>query len=377
MNLLLNFLMIYTEILGMSNLFLHSILNNIVLGNSIEVMKKIPTNSIDLIFADPPYYMQLQGELYRPNQSKVSSVDDEWDKFSGFKEYDKFSNDWLNEAHRILKKNGAIWVIGSYHNIFRVGKIIQDIGYWILNDIVWIKSNPMPNFKGTRFNNAHETLIWASKNKDSKYTFHYKSLKASNEDLQMRSDWYLGICQGEERLKGNDGKKIHSTQKPIDLLFRVILSTSNVGDIILDPFSGTGTTAAVAKKLGRQYIGIEKEELYYASSIERLNKVIPLQKEVLEYRIEYKLPLVAFSQLLVKGLIKTNQKLCDKKGNIANINIDGTITLNDGFTASIHKVGAHLQNKESCNGWTYWFLNTNNGNILIDDIRKLYREKYL
>lgn len=360
-----------------SSNYFNSILNSIILGDSIEVMKKIPDNSIDLIFADPPYYMQLQGDLYRPNQSKVDAVNDEWDKFSSFTEYDKFSNNWLKEAHRILKVNGAIWVIGSYHNIFRVGKIIQDIGYWILNDIVWIKSNPMPNFKGTRFNNAHETLIWASKNQKSKYTFHYKSLKASNEDLQMRSDWYLGICQGDERLKDTEGKKVHSTQKPIDLLFRVILSTSNVGDIILDPFSGTGTTAAVAKKLSRNYIGIEKEETYYKASIDRLNKIIPLEKDVLEYKIETKPPLVAFNQLLVKGLLKTNQVLCDKKNNIAKINIDGTITLSDGFTASIHKTGAYLQNKDSCNGWTYWFLQSNEGNILLDDIRKIYREKFL
>ena len=236
-------------------------LNKIIKGDCIEELKKLPENSVDLIFADPPYNLQLQGELYRPNQTKVSAVNDKWDKFSSFEEYDKFTYDWLKECKRVLKKDGSIWVIGSYHNIFRVGKIMQDIELWVLNDIIWIKTNPMPNFKGTRFNNAQETLIWASKNQKSKFTFHYKSMKTFNDDKQMRSDWYIPICNGGERIKVN-GEKAHSTQKPEALLFRIILSTSNIDDIVLDPFMGSGTTGAVAKKLKRNFIGIEKEDFY-------------------------------------------------------------------------------------------------------------------
>jgi DNA modification methylase len=357
---------------------LKDVLNSIILGDCIENMKKIPSESVNLIFADPPYFMQLQGSLYRPDQSKVDAVDDEWDKFDSFKIYDKFTREWLLECNRILKPNGTIWVIGSYHNIFRVGKEIQDIGFWILNDIIWIKSNPMPNFLGTRFNNAHETLIWASKSKNSKYTFHYKSLKAGNNDLQMRSDWYLGICQGEERLKDKNGKKVHTTQKPMELLFRVIMSSTNVGDVILDPFSGTGTTATVAKRLNRSYIGLERDETYYKESIKRLDTVKPIAKELLEYRIEKKEPLVAFTNLIEKGMIKIGQILIDKKNNIGIVNADGTITLKNEFVGSIHKTGAHLQEKESCNGWTYWFLKMPEGEAQsIDLIRKMYRAKYM
>jgi len=235
-------------------------LNKIIRGDCIEMLKKLPDNSIDLIFADPPYNLQLNGELWRPNQTKVDAVNDEWDKFTSFQEYDKFSEEWLRECRRVLKKDGTIWVIGSYHNIFRLGKIMQDIGFWILNDILWIKTNPMPNFKGTRFNNAHETLIWASKEKDSKYTFHYKTMKVFNDDLQLRSDWYIPICNGGERLKDKNGNKVHSTQKPEALLYRIIISSSNPDDVVLDPFMGSGTTGVVAKKLGRNFIGIEKEE---------------------------------------------------------------------------------------------------------------------
>jgi len=228
-------------------------LNKIICGDSLELLKNIPNDSVDLIFADPPYNLQLNGELYRPDQSKVDAVNDEWDKFDSFKDYDKFCEIWLKECYRVLKNTGSIWVIGSYHNIFRVGYLMQNIGYWLLNDVVWIKTNPMPNFKGTRFNNAHETMIWATKSKDAKYTFHYHSLKCMNDDLQMRSDWYIPICQGNERIKV-DGKKAHTTQKPIELLYRIILSTSNFGDTVLDPFCGSGTTAAVAKKLDKQFI---------------------------------------------------------------------------------------------------------------------------
>jgi DNA modification methylase len=234
-------------------------LNKIIKGDSIEVLKKLPDNSVDLIFADPPYNLQLNGDLWRPNQTKVDAVNDEWDKFTSFEKYDKFCEAWIKECKRILKKDGSIWIIGSYHNIFRVGKIMQDVGLWVLNDILWIKTNPMPNFKGTRFNNAHETLIWASKEQNSKFTFHYKTMKAFNDDLQMRSDWYIPICNGGERLKDEKGNKAHSTQKPEALLYRIIISTSNPGDVVLDPFMGSGTTGAIAKKLGRNFIGIERE----------------------------------------------------------------------------------------------------------------------
>ena len=268
-------------------------LNKIIKGDCIEILKKLPENSIDLIFADPPYNLQLKGELYRPNQTKVSAVNDEWDKFSSFDEYDKFTYDWLKECQRVLKKDGSIWVIGSYHNIFRVGKIMQDLGFWVLNDIIWIKTNPMPNFKGTRFNNAQETLILASKSQKSKVTFHYKSMKAFNDDKQMRSDWYIPICLGNERIRIN-GEKAHSTQKPEELLYRIILSTSDVGDIVLDPFMGSGTTGAIAKKLRRKYIGFEKEDFYKKVAEDRIKKVVPIDEEFLNYKIEKPKPKVTF-----------------------------------------------------------------------------------
>ena len=258
------------------------LMDKVILGDSIEVMKQIPDKSIDLIFADPPYNLQLENDLFRPNETKVNGVSEEWDKFKSFQEYDEFSTKWLAECRRILKDNGSIWVIGTYHNIFRVGKIMQDLGFWILNDVVWIKTNPMPNFKGTRFNNAQETLIWASKTKSSRYIFHYKTMKGYNDDLQMRSDWYIPICAGKERIKIN-GTKAHPTQKPEALLYRVLISTSNPGDVILDPFAGTGTTLAVSKELKRHYMGIEKDETYYNVIKERLNGIVSYQQNLLEY----------------------------------------------------------------------------------------------
>ena len=259
-------------------------LNNIHQGDCVELLKRIPDNSVDLIFADPPYNLQLNGDLFRPDTSKVDAVDDEWDKFDSFAEYDRFTNQWLAECHRVLKPTGSIWVIGSYHNIFRVGTALQNIGFWILNDIIWVKTNPMPNFKGTRFNNAHETLIWATKSQSSKFTFHYHSMKVMNDDLQMRSDWVIPICQGNERIKVN-GMKAHSTQKPEELLYRVLISSSNPGDIVLDPFSGSGTTAAVAKRLGRNYIAFERDEFYISVARERLEKITTVQKEMTGYPI--------------------------------------------------------------------------------------------
>ncbi len=352
-------------------------LNKIIKGDCVEELKKFPNDSVDLVFADPPYNLQLQGELYRPNQTKVLAVNDKWDQFASFEEYDKFTYNWLKECRRILKKDGSIWVIGSYHNIFRVGKIMQDLGLWILNDIIWIKANPMPNFRGTRFNNAQETLIWASKNKKSKYTFHYKAMKAFNDDKQMRSDWNIPICNGGERIKTN-GKKAHSTQKPEALLYRVILSTSNIDDIILDPFMGSGTTAAVAKKLKRNFIGIENEKFYIEIARKRIKKVKPLNVELLKYPIEEKKPKVPFGNLIESKLINVGDYLYAKDQKYkARILADATLRWND-IVGSIHKVSAGILNKVSNNGWTYWYIKDKKNNlILIDKIRDEYIKKYL
>src|SRR6185437_8124530 len=225
-------------------------------GDCLEEMAGLPEASIDLVFADPPYNLQLRGELQRPDQSRVDGVDADWDKFAGFAEYDRFTRDWLGAARRLLKPDGALWVIGTYHNVFRIGAILQDLGFWMLNDVVWRKSNPMPNFRGRRFTNAHETLLWCARGRESKYTFNYEAMKALNDELQMRSDWFIPVCGGPERLKGGDGAKAHPTQKPEALLHRVILASTRPGDTVLDPFFGTGTTGAVAKRLGRGFIGI-------------------------------------------------------------------------------------------------------------------------
>ena len=350
--------------------------NTIYNKDCIEGMKELPDNSIDLIFADPPYNLQLRNVLYRPNQSLVEAVNDSWDKFSSFEEYDKFSKEWLTECRRILKPTGSIWVIGSYHNIFRVGKIMQDLGFWILNDIIWIKTNPMPNFKGTRFNNAHETLIWAAKSKDSKPTFHYKAMKTFNDDKQLRSDWHIPICIGKERLKIN-GKKLHSTQKPEALLYRIIISTSNVGDIILDPFMGTGTTAVVAKKLNRRYIGFETNELYVKAAEERLSKITPLSLELLDYKVEQKPPRVPFGTLVEHGYIQPGDWLYsrDKKYK-ALVKANGSIEYN-GINGSIHKISALILGKKANNGWTYWYVKKNDKLISIDVIRKVFAQKQL
>lgn len=316
-------------------------LNKIHQGDCIELLKKLPDNSIDLIFADPPYNLQLNGELYRPNQTKVDAVTDEWDKFDSKEEYDKFTTLWLKECYRVLKPTGSVWVIGTYHNIYRVGAIIQNIGFWMLNDIVWIKTNPMPNFKGTRFNNAHETLIWSTKSQKSNYTFHYHSMKVMNDDLQMRSDWLIPICSGDERIKVN-GQKAHSTQKPAELLMRIILSTSNPNDIVLDPFSGSGTTAAVAKRLGRQYIAFEKEPFYIQVANDRLARIKPINKPLLEYRIEKRKPKVPFGNLIEKGYVKIGENLFSKDGKIsAQVLADSSISYN-GEVGSIHKVSANI-----------------------------------
>jgi site-specific DNA-methyltransferase (adenine-specific)/modification methylase len=335
----------------------------------------MPDNSVDLIFADPPYNLQLNGELYRPNQTKVDAVNDEWDKFDSMQAYDDFCKQWLSECHRVLKNTGSIWVIGTYHNIFRVGAIMQNLGFWLLNDIIWIKTNPMPNFKGTRFNNAHETLIWATKSKNSNYTFHYHSMKVMNDDLQMRSDWFIPICSGEERIKVN-GKKAHSTQKPAELLYRVILSTSNIGDLILDPFSGTGTTAAVAKRLGRRFIAFEREPFYIEVANDRLSKIKPLEKPLLEYKIEKRKPKVSFGNLIEKGYIKIGETLFSRdEKHTAIVLADASLQSKD-LVGSIHKVSATLLKKENNNGWSFWYVKRDGIMLSIDELRHHYEKKY-
>lgn len=345
--------------------------NQIIQGNCIEVLAQLPEKSVDLIFADPPYNLQLQNDLYRPNQSRVEGVFDQWDQFESFAAYDQFTQQWLSACKRVLKDNGTIWVIGSYHNIFRVGTALQNQGFWLLNDVIWVKTNPMPNFKGTRFTNAHETLIWASKTDKSKFTFHYKALKNFNDDLQMRSDWYLPICTGEERIKIN-GQKAHSTQKPEDLLYRIILATSNPNDVVLDPFSGSGTTAAVAKRLQRQYIGIEQEAFYVDVANQRLAQITPINLNLLDYKIETKPPKVPFGTLISIGWINAGEDLFSAdKTHAAQVQADSTLLWNDNI-GSIHKISAAILNRPANNGWKYWYVERNNKLILIDDLRQKY-----
>ena len=349
--------------------------NKIYQGDCIEVLKSFSDQSIDVIFADPPYNLQLNGELSRPDNSKVDGVFDEWDKFSSFSEYDSFTKEWLYQCKRVLKLNGTIWVIGSYHNIFRVGSVLQDLGYWILNDVVWRKSNPMPNFRGTRFTNAHETLIWASKNQKSKYTFNYDAMKSLNGDTQMRSDWFLPICSGNERLKVN-GIKVHSTQKPESLISRVILSSSKLGDIILDPFSGSGTTAAVAKKLSRKWIGIEKEKKYVVESLKRIEVVKVLKDNSVEItKSKKEEPRIPFGTLLERGLLSPGEILFDGRQRwFAKVRADGSLISNNS-KGSIHSVGAEVQGVSACNGWTFWHVKQKGNTIPIDSLRNFLRKE--
>ena len=349
--------------------------DRILEGDVIDVLQSLPDASVDLVFADPPYNLQLTGELKRPNQSRVAGVEDEWDKFSSFAAYDRFTHGWLAECQRVLKPNGTLWVIGSYHNIFRVGAVLQDLGYWILNDVVWRKTNPMPNFRGRRFANAHETLIWASPNADAKgYTFNYEALKELNDGLQMRSDWTLPICTGQERLKNDKGEKAHPTQKPEALLHRVLLASSEEGDLVLDPFFGTGTTGAVAKRLGRRYLGIERERDYIAVARERIRRVQPVEPMARAItRGKRQEPRVPFGQVVERGLIEPGTVLTDPRGKMAaKVRADGTLVARD-FTGSIHKVGAHVQGAEACNGWTFWHLDMNGKRVPIDLFRQQIR----
>ena len=344
--------------------------NKIINGDCLVELKKIPDRTFDLVFADPPYNLQLKNKLTRPDSSEVNAVDDKWDQFESFEKYDEFTISWLKECKRILKKNGALWVIGSYHNIFRLGTAIQNLGFWILNDVVWNKNNPMPNFRGTRFTNAHETLIWASKNQKSKYTFNYQSLKCLNDDLQMRSNWNLPICSGGERLKKN-GKKVHSTQKPESLLHRILLASSNRGDYILDPFLGSGTTAVVAKKLGRICFGIEKENKYFNAAKQRLNKTIPIEDNYLDtLQNNRSKPRIPFGSLVELGIVKPGMDIFDQKRKVnAKIMADGSIKYQKS-EGSIHKIAAKILGAESCNGWTYWHYNMNGSIVPIDNLRQ-------
>ena len=350
-------------------------LDQIIEGDCVERMRALPEGCADLVFADPPYNMQLKGELFRPDQSKVDAVDDHWDQFSSFSEYDRFTHEWLSAARRCLNDNGCLWVIGSYHNIFRVGAILQDLGFWILNDVVWRKSNPMPNFKGRRFTNAHETMIWAAKSEQTKYTFNYEAMKALNDDLQMRSDWTLPICSGGERIKGADGQKAHSTQKPESLLHRVVVSSTKPGDVILDPFFGSGTTGAVAKRLGRHFIGIEREKTYADVARARIAEITPAGSDVIEVTKSKRAePRIPFGWVVERGLLPVGTVLHGiRKHQTAKVRADGTL-ITSNASGSIHQMGAHVQGLDACNGWTFWQFQLPNGQLApIDVLRQQLR----
>ncbi len=347
-------------------------LNRILDGDCIAAMRSLPDASIDMVFADPPYNLQLGGDLNRPDGSRVDAVTNDWDRFDSFASYDSFTRAWLTEARRVLKPEGSLWVIGSYHNIYRVGSILQDLGFWILNDIVWRKANPMPNFKGTRFTNAHETLIWASQGEKSRYTFNYRTMKTLNDELQMRSDWVLPICSGPERLR-KGGTKVHPTQKPESLLYRVMLATTNKGDVVLDPFFGTGTTGAVAKRLGREWIGCERESLYRDAALERIELALPLDESAIATMQSAKSTVrVAFGMLVETGWIAPGTVVTDRKRRLAaTVRADGSLVAGQA-SGSIHRLGALLQGAPSCNGWTFWHIEHDGQAKPLDAIRQLY-----
>ncbi|HEY0526064.1 MAG TPA: site-specific DNA-methyltransferase [Stellaceae bacterium] len=348
-------------------------ISQIIQGDCVAAMSALPPESVDLVFADPPYNLQLAGELRRPNNSRVDGVDNDWDKFSDFAEYDRFSREWLTAAHRILKPDATLWVIGSYHNIYRLGALLQDLGFWILNDIVWRKTNPMPNFRGRRFTNAHETLLWCSTSKDARYTFNYEAMKALNDDLQMRSDWLFPLCSGPERLK-RDGRKAHPTQKPEALLHRVLLASSKPGDLVVDPFFGSGTTGAVAKRLRRRFIGIERDPDYVEVARDRIEAVEPLDPNLVAVvpskRDE---PRVPFGTLVERGLVAPGEILFDEKRRwTARVRADGTVVSADA-RGSIHQIGAQVQNAPACNGWAFWHVERNGRPVPIDILRQKVR----
>jgi modification methylase len=348
-------------------------LDTILQGDCIAEMARLPDKCVDMIFADPPYNLQLGGDLFRPEGGRVDAVDDDWDKFASLAVYDDFTREWLHEARRILKDDGTIWVIGSYHNIYRVGTLLQDAEFWILNDIVWRKSNPMPNFRGTRFTNAHETLLWCAKDEKARYTFNYQAMKALNDDLQMRSDWVLPICSGGERVKGADGSKAHPTQKPEALLYRILLACTKPGDVVLDPFFGTGTTGAVARRLGRHWIGIERERGYVNVALERIESTLPLDESAMETMADKRsAPRVAFGVLVESGVCAPGTLLTDARRRFsARVRADGSIESGP-HSGSIHKVGAALQGAPSCNGWTFWNIDDGSPVEPLDTLRQKY-----
>ena len=360
------------------NTHMQKYLNQILCGDCIEIMRKIPDASVDAVFADSPYNLQLgEKTLYRPeDQTAARAVRDNWDYFASNAEYDEFTRQWMTECKRILKPDGAMWVIGSYHNIFRVGSILQDMGFWILNDIVWVKTNPMPNFRGTRFTNAHETLIWATPTKTGKYTFNYETMKKLNGGKQMRSDWDLNICLGEERVKDENGKSLHNTQKPMDLLRRVILASTKPGDIILDPFVGSGTTAAAAKELGRQFIGIDREESYVNAARKRVEQVKSIDLSDIEVSAPKREAIkVAFRELIDAGLLYVGQTLVSPRGERVMITHDAQLLHTLYGKASIHVMAAKIQNSVSFNGWDYWSAEKQDGSLVaIDELRKYLRD---
>src|SRR3954470_5801122 len=347
-------------------------LDTILQEDCIAAMASLPEASVDMIFADPPYNLQLGGDLFRPEGSRVDAVNDDWDKFETFAHYDQFTRAWLKQARRILKPNGTLWVIGSYHNIYRVGAALQDEGFWILNDIIWRKSNPMPNFRGTRFTNAHETLIWASHGEDSRYTFNYRAMKALNDELQMRSDWLLPICSGGERVKER-GAKAHPTQKPESLLYRVLLACTKPGDVVLDPFFGTGTTGAVARRLGREWIGIEREKRYVRVARERIDSTLPLDERAMKTIASKRTqPRVPFGALVETGMLQPGTLLTDSKRRWrARICADASLE-SGGEQGSIHRIGAAAQGAPACNGWTFWHFEEGGSLVPLDSLRQRY-----
>ena len=347
-------------------------LDRILVGDCVALLDRLPDASVDCVFADPPYNLQLGGDLHRPDDSRVDAVDHEWDQIGGFKAYDAFTRAWLMAVRRVMKPDATIWVSGTYHNIFRVGAILQDLGYWTLNDVAWVKHNPMPNFRGRRLQNAHETLIWAGRSKSSRYTFNYGAMKAANDDRQMRSDWSLPICQGKERLKGEDGRKLHPTQKPEALLARVMSVSTNPGDVVLDPFLGSGTTAAVARRMGRSFVGIERDHEYAAAAERRVAEAEPYDVKALrQLTAKRAQPRVPFLTLIEAGLIAPGETIRDPSGNEAVVRADGTVASGD-HEGSIHAVGAALRDAPSCNGWTHW--RTADGNP-IDALRERIRRE--
>ena len=349
------------------------LLGEVLCGDCVELMTRLPESSVDLIFADPPYNLQLGGELHRPDQSCVAGVVEAWDKFADFAAYDRFTRDWLSAARRLLKPDGALWVIGSYHNIFRVGTILQDLGFWMLNDIVWRKTNPMPNFRGRRFTNAHETLLWCAKSRDSRYTFNYQAMKSLNDDVQMRSDWLFPLCAGPERLKGDDGKKAHPTQKPEALLHRLLLAATKPGDLVLDPFFGTGTTGAVAKRLGRRFIGIERDKEYAKIARQRVAAIGVAPSEHLATAEKRGEPRVPFGALIESGLLKPGDVLFDAARRwTAKVRADGTV-ISAETKGSIHKVAAEIQGAAACNGWAFWHVDVKGRPVSIDVLRQKFR----